>query len=92
MPADVAALVDHIEKDSLNVQLVNTNPNEARSIIVQGGAYAEHQIKSVSLNGKKWPVDETHVNIRIAAGSGARATIELHRYVNQPTATFPCDR
>jgi hypothetical protein len=92
MPADVAALVDHIEKDYLKVHLVNTNPNEARSIIVQGGAYAEHQIKGVSFNGENWPVDDTHVNIGIAAGSGVHATIELQRYVNQPTATFPWDR
>ena len=92
IPADVAALVDHIEKDYLKVHLVNTNPNEARSIIVQGGAYAEHQIKSMSFNGENWPVDDTHVNIGIAAGSGVHATIELQRYVNQPTATFPWDR
>ena len=88
----MAALVDHIEKDYLKVHLVNTNPNEARSIIVQGGAYAEHQIKNVSFNGENWPVDDTHVNIGIAAGSGVHATIELQRYINQPTATFPWDR
>jgi len=48
LPQDVAALVDSWGPDSLTLTLVNVSPSMARSVIVQGGAYAEHQIVSVS--------------------------------------------
>ena len=48
LPQDVAALVDGWGPDSLTVTLVNVSPSVSRSVIVQGGAYGEHQIDTVS--------------------------------------------
>ncbi len=48
LPQDVAALVNRIEPDWIEVEVVNLNVTETRSLIVQGGAYGEHRIQSVA--------------------------------------------
>ena len=47
LPEQVGALVERIAEDEVTVQLVNLDPVTARTVIVQGGAYAEHQITTV---------------------------------------------
>ncbi|MGH2356254.1 MAG: hypothetical protein ACRDJN_32005, partial [Chloroflexota bacterium] len=47
LPPHVAALVERMTEQQVTVQLVNLDPVEARTVIVQGGAYAEHQITRV---------------------------------------------
>jgi hypothetical protein len=47
LPEQVGALVDGMTGDEVSVQLINLDPVEARTVIVQGGAYAEHQITRV---------------------------------------------
>jgi hypothetical protein len=47
LPPDVAALVSRIESDWIEVEVINLNVAESRQLIVQGGAYGEHQIRSV---------------------------------------------
>ena len=89
MPKDVAALVDSWGPDSLSVSLVNINPTLARSVIVQGGAYGEHQIVSVSDGKTTMPVNGTSFPVRLAPGCGARLTIRMQRFANDPTLSFP---
>jgi hypothetical protein len=89
MPPDVAALVDSWGPDSLTVQLVNINPSVARSVIVQGGAYGEHQIVSVSDGKQTLAVNGTTFPVRLAPGCGARLTIQMKRFANDPTLSFP---
>ena len=47
LPPGVAALVSAIEPDATVVDLVNLDPESARSVIVQAGAFGEHTIRSV---------------------------------------------
>jgi hypothetical protein len=47
LPEHVAALVERMTEDEVAVQLVNLDPVEARTVIVQGGAFAEHHITRV---------------------------------------------
>jgi len=89
MPLDVAALVDSWGPDSLTVSLVNINPTLARSVIVQGGAYGEHQIVSVSDGKTTMPVNGSSFPVRLAPGCGARLTIRMQRFANDPTLSFP---
>lgn len=89
LPQDVAALVDGWDPDSVTVNLVNVNPSMARSLIVQGGAYGEHQILSVSDGKTTMPVDATNFPVRLAPGCGARLTIRMKRFANDPTLSFP---
>jgi len=89
IPPDVAALVDGWSADSVTVTLVNINPVSARSLIVQGGAYAEHQITSVSDGKTNTTVNAAHFPVQLAPGAGARLTIRMRRFANDPTLAFP---
>ncbi|HUY89599.1 MAG TPA: hypothetical protein VMV10_12765 [Pirellulales bacterium] len=92
LPNDVAALVEKLSADSTVVTLVNVNQCEPRELIVQGGAYGEHQLASVEMGGKSIPVDRSHFRVRLAPGAGARLTIAGKRYANAPTMWAPWDR
>jgi hypothetical protein len=89
IPEDVAALVDSWSDDGLTVTLVNVSPSQARSLIVQGGAYGEHQILSVSDGKTTLAVGARNFPLRLAPGAGARLTIKMKRYANDPTLSFP---
>jgi len=43
LPADVAALVDKLGPDCVGIQLVNLSTTATRNVIVQAGAFGEHQ-------------------------------------------------
>jgi hypothetical protein len=92
LPEDVAALVEKIRPNDVVLTLVNTSAIHAREIVIQAGAYAEHQCLSVEWGGKKAAVDATHFTVRMAPGSGGTMTITMKRYANQPIAAFPWDR
>ena len=47
LPERVAALVERIEPAGVHVRLVNLDPVEARSVVVQAGAYGEHEFTEV---------------------------------------------
>ena len=68
------------------------NQVEPRTVIVQGGAYGEHQCVSVSVNGEQVPVNDPLFAVRLAPGGGGRITIKMKRYANQPTLKHPWDR
>jgi hypothetical protein len=78
--------------DSVTVRLVNVNPVEERTVIVEGGAYAEHQLTRIELDDYVVPVQSSAVGIRLAPGCGDRLTIAMDRYANPPTLAFPWDR
>ena len=88
----VAALVSRLGDRETVVALVNVNPSTARTVVVQAGAYAEHQIESVAANGRTTPVDGSAFTVQLAPGAGATLTLAMRRYVNQPTVAFPWDR
>jgi hypothetical protein len=97
LPEDVAALVEHISEDAVTLSLVNLNPVQARTVIVQGGAYAEHQITSVRREtvegdgaaGEEVAVEAPQFAVRLAPGAGGRLLIGQRRYANQPMMAFP---
>ena len=92
LPEDVAALVENITADSVSLTLVNTSPVRSRTIVVQTGAFAEHQATSVEISGNKIPVNASHFTLALEPGSGGTITIGMKRYANQPIAAFPWDR
>ena len=89
IPEDVAALVDTMSGDQITLTLVNVNQVEDRSVIVQGGGYGEHRIKSVTVDGRVSTVDGPHFAVRLAPGAGSRMRIKMERYANRPTFAFP---
>jgi hypothetical protein len=91
VPEDVAALVEKLTDDQVVVNLVNLSPLAARDVVVQGGAYAEHEIVSVGDGETVTAVGGPHFTARLAPGAGTRLTIAMKRYANPPTMKLPWD-
>jgi hypothetical protein len=89
LPTDVAALVDSMRADEVSVTLLNLDPTRAKTVIVQGGAYAEHQIVQVQAASGAVSVDRAHFVVHLAPGSGDRLVIQMKRFANQPTCAMP---
>jgi hypothetical protein len=89
VPEDVAALVSRLSDTEATVTLVNVNASQARTVIVQGGAYAEHQLVSVKHRGQTTRIDAPVLTVHLAPGSGAQLVITMRRYANRPTARHP---
>ena len=92
VPEDIGALVESMTGEDVTVSLVNVSPVHPHTLIVQAGAYAEHQITSVTDHTTRIPVDNSSFRVRLAPGTGTRLTIKMSRYANPPTLTFPWDR
>ncbi|MEM7030175.1 MAG: hypothetical protein AAF629_11460 [Chloroflexota bacterium] len=92
IPEDVAALVEEISDNSVTLTLVNLNQIEARTVIVQGGGYAEHEISSVTVNGQATEVGRSAFSVQLAPGCGSELQIGLKRFANQPVLSFPWHR
>jgi hypothetical protein len=92
LPEDVGALVEKLEADSATVTLVNVNPVEARTVVVQAGGYGEHQFDSVTAGGQATPVGGPILTVRLEPGSGSQLIFKMTRYKNPPTLAQPWDR
>jgi hypothetical protein len=92
IPEGVAALVEKMTDEEVVVNLVNTNQLDSRTVIVQGGAYAEHQFISVTQDNRQIGIDAGHFSVELAPGAGSQLVLEMRRYANQPTLMFPWDR
>jgi hypothetical protein len=91
-PEDVAALVEKLGADSATLTLVNVNPVEARTVIVQAGGYGEHHFDAVTVGGRTTPVNGPLLTVRLEPACGARLEFRMTRYQNQPTLAHPWDR
>ena len=89
IPEDVASLVDSMSDDEVTVTLVNLSPVRRHALVLQAGAYAEHQFTAVQVDGTTTPLDEPAITVHLAPGAGARLTLKMKRYANQPTHAFP---
>ena len=89
LPEDVAALVETLSGGEATVSLVNLDQVRGRTVIVQGGAYGEHRVTGVTVDGHTTPVNCSSFSVRLAPGCGARLMVKADRYVNQPTFAFP---
>ncbi len=89
VPEDVAALVRRIDSQGISLVLVNLSPTHARDVIVQAGAFGEHEFKSVQHNDANVKVDSKHLSVRLNPGAIGTLEIEMLRFANQPTYAFP---
>lgn len=92
VPEDVAALVEGMTHDSVSVRLVNASQVEPREVVVQAGAYAEHQFTSVTDDKSEVPIDASSFTLQLAPGSGVLLKIGMKRFANSPTMRFPWNR
>ena len=98
-PPGVAALVTAMSADSTTAIVVNTNQAEEQRLCVQGGAYGEHKISSVSIAGvgagaavSETVVDSPYFRLRLAPGAGATLVLAMERWAYPPSFAFPWDR
>jgi hypothetical protein len=89
LPEGVAALVSQMTDTEAVVTLVNVNKAEARTVVVQGGAYAEHRIESVRTTGQVFSVHGPSFTVALAPGAGTTLTLRMTRYAEKATEAFP---
>ena len=92
VPEDVGALVSELSDTSTTITVVNLNPSQPRTVIVQGGGYGEHQLLSVTSGDKTTPIDSPLVTVRLEPGCGRQIVLAMKRYANAPTVKHPWHR
>ncbi|MFY0654649.1 MAG: hypothetical protein JXQ96_21625 [Cyclobacteriaceae bacterium] len=89
LPEDVAALVEKITAKGITLTLVNTNSEESRNIILQAGAYGEHQFETLKIGDEEIEVKSKHAELVLKPGAGSLLEIKMQLYANQPTLKHP---
>ena len=93
LPPDVAALVDELTAESVGIQLVNTGRHETRNLIVQAGAFGEHQFTQVRYDDGESehvvPLDGKYFAIELPPSTAIRVEAGMRRFANQPSYAFP---
>jgi len=92
LPQGVSALIDRMTGDRVSVTLVNTDPINTRSVVVQAGGYGEHHFVSVQSDGQPEEIlslNAQDFTVRLAPGAGRRMTLKMKRFVHQPRLAFP---
>ena len=89
LPEDVGALVSEMTDTGTVVTLVNISTTTPRTVVVQGGAYAEHVIESVESNGQTVTVGKPNFTVTLNPGSGGKLTLKMKRYAGDATVKFP---
>jgi len=89
VPPGVAALVDRLSPESVGVQLVNLHPTEDRELILQAGAFGEHEFTSVKNRGRARPLATKWLHVVLKPGAVGRLELGMNRYVNPPSYATP---
>ncbi len=90
LPPDVAALVTRNEPDATRMTLVNTGVVDTRRVLLQGGAYGEHRIESVSIgDGSPMPVVGPTFEIELPPLAVVDIRLGLRRYARRPSTATP---
>jgi hypothetical protein len=92
VPEDVAALVSELSGTRTVVTLINLSSSQARTVVVQGGGYGEHQLISVAIGGKTTAIDSPLLTVQLDPGCGQQLVLEMKRYANVPTVVHPWNR
>jgi hypothetical protein len=89
LPSDVAALVEKLTDDETVLTLVNVSPVHPRRVIIQAGAYGEHQFTSATMGDTTLAVNFKHIEVVLEPGAGTKINLGMKRYANQPTLAWP---
>lgn len=96
LPEDVSALVSALDADSTTVELVNSSPLHARTLVVQAGAFGEHDFTTVSTVDNAegaMPISQEingqHFQVTLPAGRSVKLKMEMRRYSHTPSYRQP---
>ena len=89
-----------MDAETVTVSLFNVGDKE-RTVIVQAGAYAEHSLRTVAIDGGEPQAlgnsngngDGTgSLTVVLPPHCGGRLVLEMSRYINRPSLQFPWER
>jgi hypothetical protein len=102
LPEDVSALVEKLEAERTVVQLFNLNTLKTRRLIVQAGAFGEHEFITVTFreeskdkneqktfSNKTVTVNKKYFAVELPPATSINLEIGMKRFVNQPNYAFP---
>lgn len=89
LPLHVAALVDQVTPEKIGLILVNADPSAGHEVVVQAGAFGEHQFGLAEVEGRSVEIASPHLRIALGPSAQMRLQLELQRYVHRPTFAFP---
>jgi hypothetical protein len=102
LPPDVAALVERLDPERTVVRLVNLSGLESHALLVQAGAFGEHEFTEVKYlqRGKddsgriteaerKIPIHRKFFQVELAPATNIRLEIRTRLFVNRPGYAFP---
>ena len=84
LPPDVACLVEGLSAESVDLRLVNTG-RERRRVLVQAGAFGEHEFTAVEAGGESRVVGGRHLAVELGPEAGILLRAGLRRFVNAPS-------
>lgn len=94
LPPDVAALVTALDAETTTVSLVNTNPLRERRIILQAGAFGEHEFtEAAAVDGEASAtpvaVAGRHLAVVLPPGRALALRLGMRRHCRQPSYAQP---
>ena len=102
LPEDVAALVEKVEADRTVLQLINLSAFHTRRLIVQAGAFGEHQFTEITprdslredanqgnTSEKRISVQRKFFAVELPPAAGITLEIGTHCFFNRPSYAFP---
>ncbi len=89
LPADTAALITQMTPLGVSLTLVNVNQLQPRTVIVQAGAYGEHDIESIAVGAKSVDTDGATAKVTLGPGCGGELLLKWQRFANPPTLAQP---
>jgi len=99
LPEDVAALVEELGSERTVVKLINLSVVHTRRLIIQAGAFGEHEFTTAdfdtdekgvsSTGGKTVTVNSRYLAVELPPATSVRLDIGTRRFVNKPSYAFP---
>ena len=91
LPRDVAALVSGLDAGSVTVELVNTNPSHSRRLILQAGAFGEHDFGEATRldDGSVSAINGRYLHVTLPPGRSLGLRLGMRRYCHAPSYAQP---
>ena len=91
LPPDVAALVEQVDAQGLGLRLVNLNPLQGATLLVQTGSFGEHRLTQVTdrHTQRVTAVDSNQLRVELAPAATLQVRLDLQRFVQMPAYHIP---
>ena len=101
LPKNVSALVTDLSDKSVTIHLINLDPVRSAKLIIQAGAFGEHQFTVVGFEALQLGqttattvqkvIDGKYLEVALVPSGSIILDLRLDRFVNKPSYRFPWD-